>query len=115
MSDNKNAADKSYSLAVIREVAAGDETFVETLIEAFRTEATEVISELKEALEEKKLDKINQLAHKIKPSLEQFEMKDLHQKALELEAIPRKSNWPEIQEKVKQFREELEEMKRELE
>lgn len=78
-----NNAEKSdvrhlYSLRQIEVISGGDKKFVATLIAMFLKLSDETIQLLNEALESDNIEQIKRLAHKIKPSLDNLEVNDLH-------------------------------------
>ena len=78
-----NNAEKSdvrhlYSLRQIEVISGGDKKFVATLIAMFLKLSDETIQLLNEALESNNIEQIKRLAHKIKPSLDNLEVNDLH-------------------------------------
>ena len=78
-----NNAEKSdvrhlYSLRQIEVISGGDKKFVATLIAMFLKLSDETIELLNEALESNNIEQIKRLAHKIKPSLDNLEVNDLH-------------------------------------
>ncbi len=78
-----NNAEKSdvrhlHSLRQIEVISGGDKKFVATLIAMFLKLSDETIQLLNEALESNNIEQIKRLAHKIKPSLDNLEVNDLH-------------------------------------
>jgi len=63
-----------YKLARVRELAGDDEDFVKSLVEAFLEEVPEDASRLKGAVAEKDFFTTYQAAHKMKPTIDLFEL-----------------------------------------
>ena len=63
-----------YKLERVRELAGGDEDFVKSLAEAFLEEVPEDASRLKAAVSEKDFFTTYQAAHKMKPTVDLFEL-----------------------------------------
>ena len=66
--------EQHYKLARVRELAEGDDDFVKSLAEAFLEEIPEDASRLKAAVEEKDFFTTYQAAHKMKPTVDLFEL-----------------------------------------
>ena len=66
--------EQHYKLARVRELADGDEDFVATLAEAFLEEVPEDAERLKKAVAEKDYFNAYQAAHKMKPTVDLFEL-----------------------------------------
>lgn len=66
--------EQHYKLFRIRELADNDESFVAALTEAFLEEVPEEITKLKNAVAEKNYHNAYQAAHKIKPTIDLFEL-----------------------------------------
>jgi len=64
----------NYKLHQIREIAGGDESFIPIIIEAFLEEVPEAVQLISEGLSENDHNKVYQNAHKIKPTVQQFEI-----------------------------------------
>ncbi len=63
-----------YKLHAIREIAGEDESFIVIIIAAFLEEIPEAVGLIKEGLQEGNHNKVYQNAHKIKPTVQQFEL-----------------------------------------
>lgn len=66
--------EQHYKLFRVRELADGDEDFITTLAEAFLEEVPEDVERLKKAVAEKDYYTTYQAAHKIKPTVDLFEL-----------------------------------------
>lgn len=64
----------NYKLNNVRELAAGDEDFVAAIAEAFIEEVPEAIALIKDGLAKKNYEQVYQNAHKIKPTIQMFEL-----------------------------------------
>lgn len=64
----------NYKLNKVRELAGGDEDFIAAIAAAFIEEVPEAIAEIEEGLKHKDFKQVYQNAHKIKPTVEMFEM-----------------------------------------
>lgn len=66
--------EKHYKLFRVRELADGDEEFVMALASAFLEEVPEDAARLKKAVTEKDFYNTYQAAHKMKPTIDLFEL-----------------------------------------
>lgn len=66
--------EQHYKLFRVRELADGDEDFIATLAEAFLEEVPEDAERLKKAVSEKDYYTTYQAAHKMKPTIDLFEL-----------------------------------------
>lgn len=66
--------EKNYKLYRVRELAEGDEDFIKSLVEAFLEEVPEDAQRLKKAVAEKDFYTTYQAAHKMKPTIDLFEL-----------------------------------------
>jgi HPt (histidine-containing phosphotransfer) domain-containing protein len=66
--------EQHYKLDRVRELAGGDDDFVKALAEAFLEEVPEDASRLKAAVAEKDYFTTYQAAHKMKPTIDLFEL-----------------------------------------
>lgn len=66
--------EQHYKLFRVRELADGDESFIATLAEAFLEEVPEDAQRLKKAVAEKDYYNAYQAAHKMKPTIDLFEL-----------------------------------------
>ncbi|MBD0833061.1 Hpt domain-containing protein [Aestuariibaculum sediminum] len=63
-----------YKLHRVKELADNDEDFIKTLAEAFLEEVPEDAERLKKAVAEKDYETAYQAAHKMKPTIDLFEL-----------------------------------------
>ncbi|MEZ4803784.1 MAG: Hpt domain-containing protein [Gelidibacter sp.] len=66
--------EKHYKLSRVRDLADGDEDFVKALASAFLEEVPEDAARLKKAVAEKDYYTAYQAAHKMKPTIDLFEL-----------------------------------------
>ena len=66
--------EQNYKLERVRELAGGDEDFIKALAEAFLEEVPEDASRLKAAVAERDFYTTYQAAHKMKPTIDLFEL-----------------------------------------
>ncbi len=66
--------ENNYKLYRVRELADNDEDFVKALAEAFLEEVPEDTERLKKAVAKKDYDEAYQAAHKMKPTIDLFEL-----------------------------------------
>lgn len=66
--------EQNYKLDRVKELAGGDEDFIKALAEAFLEEVPEDASRLKTAVAERDFYTTYQAAHKMKPTIDLFEL-----------------------------------------
>ena len=66
--------EQNYKLDRVKELAGGDEDFIKALAEAFLEEVPEDASRLKAAIAERDFYTTYQAAHKMKPTIDLFEL-----------------------------------------
>jgi len=66
--------EQNYKLDRVKELAGGDEDFIKALAEAFLEEVPEDASRLKVAVAERDFFTTYQAAHKMKPTIDLFEL-----------------------------------------
>ncbi|MBO0592169.1 Hpt domain-containing protein [Cellulophaga sp. E16_2] len=76
-----------YSLDKIKELADGDEDFIQSVVSAFLDEVPVDLEQLEMAIGQKDYSNIYQLAHKIKPNVDLLGMEQTRAAALEIENI----------------------------
>ncbi len=69
-----------YNLDKIRDLSKGNESFVQKMLGIFVSVTGDGISKLEDALETNDLEAMRKVAHKIKPSIDQLEIKSLYEK-----------------------------------
>ncbi len=84
--DSSHPIDLNYLI----ELSNGDHHFVETMIDAFLTEAPELLKKLNTAVLQENWEQVYQQVHKLKPSFGMMGMKNLEGIALEIESFVRK-------------------------
>ena len=65
---------KSYNLSKIEELASGDKDFIKAIVSTFLEEVPEDLAKLKNAFNDKDFNGVYQNAHKIKPTVEMFNL-----------------------------------------
>lgn len=76
-----------YSLEKIKEMAEGDEEFVQSVITVFLEEMPTDLQGLEGAVNTGDFEKIYQLSHKIKPNVDMLGMEQTRALALEMETM----------------------------
>jgi HPt (histidine-containing phosphotransfer) domain-containing protein len=66
-------------LTDLKEMAMGNDEFVEKMVRVFLESTKESLDQLLQAFEEGNFDRVSALAHKIKPSIDMMGIKDLHE------------------------------------
>jgi hypothetical protein len=64
----------NYKLDKVRDLASGDEDFIEAIASAFLEEVPEAIVQINEGLITKNCSQVYQNAHKIKPTIQMFDI-----------------------------------------
>lgn len=75
----------TYNLDKLKELSAGDEDFIQSVISVFLEETPQDLANLKRAVESQNFEDIYQHAHKIKPNVDLLGMEEVRQKVLEIE------------------------------
>ncbi|TNF48805.1 MAG: PAS domain S-box protein [Bacteroidetes bacterium] len=73
------------SFEKLNELSNGDQEFIQVIRSTFLTNTSKIVGEIEEALKDKNAEKIGRLAHQLKPSLDLFDLSDLHEMARTLE------------------------------
>lgn len=98
-----------YSLEKIREMAEGDEEFIQSVISVFLEEVPEDLSGLEMAVTGGDYEQIYKLSHKIKPNVDLLGMEQTRVLALELETMGKN------EEDLEGIRERFPRLKRDVE
>jgi len=64
----------NYKLEKVRELASGDDDFVTAIASAFLEEVPEAIIQINEGITNKNFHQVYQNAHKIKPTIQMFDI-----------------------------------------
>jgi len=64
----------NYKLDKVRELASGDEDFIAAIAAAFLEEVPEAIAQINEGISNKDFTQVYQNAHKIKPTIQMFDI-----------------------------------------
>ena len=70
-------SDKLYDLQQLRDLAAGSEEFVQSMIETFLEHTPGQLDEMLSAFESGDLQTVGSIAHKIKPNIDLFRISDI--------------------------------------
>lgn len=71
--------DKAYDLSQLRELASGNDEFVESMIDTFLEHTPGQLQEMLSAYDTKDLATVGAVAHKIKPNIELFGIHNITQ------------------------------------
>jgi signal transduction histidine kinase/CheY-like chemotaxis protein/HPt (histidine-containing phosphotransfer) domain-containing protein len=74
-----------YKLDILKEMSRGDYSFVETMLRLFVSNIPKSVSLIEECLEKNDFESISRIAHKIKPSLINLGLDNLHQDIRKME------------------------------
>ena len=99
--------EKLYDLKAIRELADGDEDFVSTMVNMFKEESSKMVDEMKQAVSNRNIDQVGKVAHKLKPTIDQFEITSLKEEVRAIEQFDREGSINALSEKVNKFAEKL--------
>lgn len=94
-SPENNPATQLYSLNQIETISRGDRNFVLTMIAMFLKLSEETITNLNTAIQQNEIETIKRLAHKIKPSLENLNVKEVYNEIQLLESFNPVTETPE--------------------
>ena len=104
-----------YSLDKIREMAEGDEEFIQSVVLVFLEEVPEDLGGLETAVGSGDYDQIYKLSHKIKPNVDLLGMEDTRALALELETMGKnEENLDGIRERFPRLKKDVEQVISEL-
>ena len=82
---NSTDAQSLYSLDKLNAIGGGNEAFLRKMTDLFKTLAPATLVEMEEAYRTGDFQKVGKLAHKLKPSLDQMDIKSLHEIVREVE------------------------------
>jgi HPt (histidine-containing phosphotransfer) domain-containing protein len=74
----------SYNLERLEELAGGDESFIQEMIDIFLKGVDDNIKAFQGLYEENKLEEIGALAHKVKPTIDLLGINAIHQEIRDL-------------------------------
>jgi HPt (histidine-containing phosphotransfer) domain-containing protein len=104
-----------YNLNKIREMAEGDEEFIQSVIAVFLEEVPEDLGGLETAVGTGDYQQIYQLSHKIKPNVDLLGMDHTRALALEMETMGKNQESLEgIRERFVRFKKDVEQVISEL-
>ncbi|WP_158858257.1 Hpt domain-containing protein [Lunatibacter salilacus] len=101
--DSQEQSEKLYNLSNLEEISGGSEDFIRQMIILFLEQAASSISGLEKGVAENDITLIKNLAHQLKPSVDNFRITDLSQWIREVEHLA--ENNPEsstLSEKISQ-------------
>lgn len=76
---------QKYSLKNIEQISGGDQNFVVSIIETFKSTTPDYLNQISKGIEELNTDKIRHAAHQLKPAFDIFEMNILAEKIRQIE------------------------------
>ncbi len=88
--ENQFKSETYYSLSIIEQMSAGDSHFLDNMIKVFIEETPIQIEQMKDLLDDKNFYRLGRLAHKMKPTIDMFDMRDLKILIRELEEESKK-------------------------
>ncbi|MDX9746890.1 MAG: response regulator [Paludibacter sp.] len=89
--------EKLYDLGYLRELSQGDESFTKQIIETFIAMVEQSVVQLQTALENKDVETLRKIAHKIKPTLANFQINSLKELVEKVNSLKSENtNWEEI-------------------
>jgi HPt (histidine-containing phosphotransfer) domain-containing protein len=104
-----------YNLDKIREMAEGDEEFIQSVITVFLEEVPEDLGGLETAVGSGDYGQIYKLSHKIKPNVDLLGMEDTRALALEMETMGKnEENLDGIRERFPRFKQDVQQVISEL-
>lgn len=104
-----------YSLDKIKEMADGDEDFINSVISVFLEEVPQDLEGLENALNTANYEQVYQLAHKIKPNVDLLGMEQTRAAALQMETLGKsEANMSEIQAIFPDLKKDIEQVVSEL-
>lgn len=95
LSPVNNTEPRLYSLNQIETISRGDRNFVLTMVAMFLKLSEETIANLNTAIQQNEIETIKRLAHKIKPSLENLNVKEVYHEIQLLESFNPVTETPE--------------------
>jgi HPt (histidine-containing phosphotransfer) domain-containing protein len=101
--DSQERSEKLYNLSNLEEISGGCEDFIRQMIILFLDQAATSISGLEKAVAENDITLIKNLAHQLKPSVDNFRIDDLSRWIREIEDLAEKNpSSPTLREKISQ-------------
>lgn len=100
---NQEHNEKLYDLSNLKEIGGGSEDFVRQMIILFLDQAATSISGMEKAVAENDVALIKNLAHQLKPSVDNFRIDDLSRWIREIEDLAENNpRSPTLSEKISQ-------------
>ncbi|HSI74427.1 MAG TPA: Hpt domain-containing protein [Lunatimonas sp.] len=101
--DSQEHSEKLYNLSNLEEISGESEDFIRQMIILFLDQAASSISGLEKAVAEKDIALIKNLAHQLKPSVDNFRIDDLSRWIREIENLAENNpESPTLPEKISQ-------------
>lgn len=89
--------EKLYDLSYLRDLSQGDESFTKQIIETFIVMVEQSVAQLQTALDNKDVETLRKIAHKIKPTLANFQIISIKELVEKLNSLKSENNnWEEI-------------------
>lgn len=103
MTDSQENSKKLYNLSNLEEISGGSEDFLRQMIILFLDQAESSCTGLAKAVDENNIAQIKNLAHQLKPSVDNFRVDELSQLIRKVEDLAENNpGSPELPEKISQ-------------
>lgn len=76
-----------FDLSKLKEISKGNQAFVEKMIKLFSDQAPSSVREIREAYEQKDLEKVKAVAHRLKPSIDNMGIHSLTKEIRQIETL----------------------------
>ncbi|HSI75604.1 MAG TPA: Hpt domain-containing protein [Lunatimonas sp.] len=101
--DSQENSEKLYNLSNLEEISGGSEDFIRQMIILFLDQVSTSISGLEKAVAENDVTLIKNVAHQLKPSVDNFRIDDLSRWIREIEDLAENNpSSPTLHEKISQ-------------
>lgn len=101
--DSPEHSEKLYNLSNLEEISGGSEDFIRQMIILFLEQAATSISGLEKAVADNNVTQIKNVAHQLKPSVDNFRIDDLSRWIREIEDLAENNpSSPTLPEKISQ-------------
>ena len=90
-----------YNLDGLKEMAQGNEDFIKNMINVFLEHTPPILEEVNQAFKQGDLQKVGELAHQIKPSIDLMGIESLHQEIRDIEQKGKKDTVEGLDEQIK--------------
>lgn len=116
MKFNDQMSEKKYNLRQLEELAGGNTEFVDSMVETFLEYTPGQLEEMLEAYKNQQLDVLGAIAHKIKPNIDLFEIKEIKEEIRIVEERGKDNmNTSDLQTSLLKVEESLKEVFKQLE